>query len=209
MSFLMKFLYPPSIFVTATTLVSFSILVTNGLSEIRGKSMQYSKFAGVKNSVAESKKRMISSRAGMIMLYTPAFLAGLSSFAIFLDEGFRFYLLKSAITIHYLKRVMESSFVHKYSGEMALGTMIVILSSYFSSSVFMIVAQHLTMGIPEPAIDLKNPGILLFLVGIIGNFYHHIRLSKLRSGTGKGAKEYKIPKGDFPKGVKAIIPFVF
>ncbi|PPS03344.1 hypothetical protein GOBAR_AA17323 [Gossypium barbadense] len=66
---------------------------------------------------------------------------------------------------------------------------------------------------------------------ISGNFYHHYLLSKLRTN---GDKEYKIPKGglfelaicphylsyvtrkwymskfeDFPKEVKALIPFVF
>jgi very-long-chain enoyl-CoA reductase len=33
---------------------------------------------------------------------------------------------------------------------------------------------------------------VLFLIGIIGNFYHHRLLSKLRS---KNDKEYKVPKG--------------
>ncbi|OMO67907.1 hypothetical protein CCACVL1_20219, partial [Corchorus capsularis] len=194
MSLLTKFVFPPSLFVTATSLVSFSSLAIGGLSEIRGKHMQYSKFVGVNNNpVSESKKKLISSRTGMVLLYTPAFLAGLSSFAIFPDEGFRFFLLQSAITIHFLKRVLESAFVHKYSGEMALEATITILLSYFISSVIMLISQHLTMGFPEPPIDLKNPGILLFLIGIIGDFYHHILLSKLRSG--KNAKEYKIPKG--------------
>ncbi|XP_045802277.1 uncharacterized protein LOC123895844 [Trifolium pratense] len=84
-------------------------------------------------------------------------------------------------------------FVHKYSGSMALDSAIPItLSYYFISSATMIYAQHLTLEFPEPAIDLLYPGIALFLVGIIGNFYHHYLLSKLR---GKGEKEYKIPKG--------------
>ncbi|XP_022719952.1 very-long-chain enoyl-CoA reductase-like [Durio zibethinus] len=260
-----KFLFPPSMFVIATSLASFTPLVISGLSEIRGKHLQYSKFFGVgsqASAVAESKVKF-SSRAGMVMVYTPAFLAGISSFVIFPDVGLRFLLLRSAISIHFFKRVLESLFVHKYSGEMPFDTMIVILLSYFSASALMIFNQHLTMGLPEPPVDLKYPGILLFLIGISGNFYHHYLLSKLRS---KGAKEYKIPKGglfdivicphylfevlvfwgfafisqtlysfscslgtsfyllgrsyatrrwylskfeDFPKGVKAMIPFVF
>ncbi|MBA0841483.1 hypothetical protein Goarm_003971, partial [Gossypium armourianum] len=47
-------------------------------------------------------------------------------------------------------------------------------------------------GLSEPSIDLKYLGIVLFLIGISGNFYHHYLLSKLRT---KGGKEYKIPKG--------------
>lgn len=75
---------------------------------------------------------------------------------------------------------------------MPLDTAIPITLSYLLSAATMIYAQHLTMELPEPTINLMYPGIVLFLVGISGNFYHHYLLSKLR---GKGEKEYKIPKG--------------
>ncbi|XVF42588.1 hypothetical protein PTKIN_Ptkin01aG0376000 [Pterospermum kingtungense] len=189
---LVKFLFPPTMFVAATSLVSCTSLAMTGISEIRGKNLQYSKFFGVGSQTATESKVKISSRPAMVMVYTPAFLAGVSSFVIFPDEGLRFLLLKSAISIHFFKRIFESIFVHKYSGEMAVDTMIVVLLSYFTSSVFMVIAQHQAMGLPEPPIDLKSPGILLFLMGLCGNFYHHYLLSKLR---GKGEKQYKIPKG--------------
>jgi len=146
---------------------------------------------------------------------------------------------------------------------MLLDSAIPITLSYFLSAATMVYAQHLTQGLPEPPINLLYPGIVMFVVGIIGNFYHHYLLSNLRA---KGEKEYKIPKGglfgivicphylfeiiqfygisfisqtlyafcftlgttfyllgrsystrkwylskfeDFPKNVKAIIPFVF
>ncbi|KAK6243534.1 hypothetical protein QUC31_009943 [Theobroma cacao] len=216
MSLLMKFLFPPSLFVTATSLISFTPLVISGLSEKRGKHLQYSKFFGVGSQTSAESKIKLSSRAAMVTLYTPAFLAGVFSFGMFPDEGLRFLLLKSAITIHFFKRILEvnnscvsrkdkfenmfypvkalflSFFVHKYSGEMAMDSMVAILLSYFISSALMIFSQHLTVGLPEPAIDMMCPGILLFSIGISGNFYHHYLLSKLR---GNGAKEYKIPKG--------------
>lgn len=88
--------------------------------------------------------------------------------------------------------VEQVLFIHKYSGGMVLDSAIPISLSYFLSTATMIYAQNLTQGIPEPSVDLKYPGILLFLIGISGNFYHHYRLSKLR---GKGDKEYRIPKG--------------
>ncbi|KAL4291460.1 hypothetical protein GQ457_14G021010 [Hibiscus cannabinus] len=64
--------------------------------------------------------------------------------------------------------------------------------SYFLVSSSLIYTQILNQGFPEPSIDLKYPGIVLFLIGIGGNFYHHYLLSKLRT---KGDKDYKIPKG--------------
>ncbi|KAM5549012.1 hypothetical protein ABKV19_000433 [Rosa sericea] len=96
-------------------------------------------------------------------------------------------------------------FVHKYSGGMALDTAIFICLSYFTSTATMIYAQHLniTQGIREPQIDLKYPGILLFLLGISGNFYHHYLLSRMRSSSSSSPsnsksnddKDYKIPRG--------------
>ena len=87
---------------------------------------------------------------------------------------------------------LQVLFVHKYSGAMVLDSAIVISLSYFLSTVSMIYAQHLTQGLSDPPIDLKYPGVVLFLIGMCGNFYHHYQLSKLRK---KGEKGYKIPKG--------------
>lgn len=75
---------------------------------------------------------------------------------------------------------------------MEFETAIPISTSYFLSTVTTIYAQHLSRGLPEPAIDLKYAGIGLFLLGIGGNFYHHVLLSKLRS---EGEKQYNIPQG--------------
>ncbi|KAJ6901517.1 hypothetical protein NC651_019323 [Populus alba x Populus x berolinensis] len=86
----------------------------------------------------------------------------------------------------------EVLFIHRYSGGVDVESLTPITLSYFTSSVFVIYAQHLAQGLPEPAVDLKYPGIVLFLIGIIGNFYHHRLLSKLRSNNDK---EYKVPKG--------------
>lgn len=75
---------------------------------------------------------------------------------------------------------------------MILDSAILISLSYFLSTATTIYSQYLTQGMSEPPVDLKYPGIFLFLVGISGNFYHHFLLSKLRK---EGDKEYKIPKG--------------
>ena len=92
----------------------------------------------------------------------------------------------------YLPHFLQILFVHKYSGGMVLDSGILISLSYTLSTATMIYIQHLVQGSMEPSIDLKYPGILLFLVGIYGNFYHHLLLSRLRRKDEKG---YKIPRG--------------
>ena len=62
----------------------------------------------------------------------------------------------------------------------------------------MIYAERLSRGLPEPAVDLLCPGVLVFAVGAASNFYHHhLLLSRLRAGGGGagGKKVYKIPRG--------------
>ncbi|XP_031271974.1 steroid 5-alpha-reductase DET2-like [Pistacia vera] len=183
---------PPSIFMTAMSVVSVVSMANGGYSETVGKHMQYSKFWNVNSEKSAAKQAKVSSRNGMLMLYTPAFFAGLSSFWLFPDDGFRFLLLKSALTFHFFKRIFEVLFIHKYSGAMTLDSAIVITLSYFISTSTMIYNQHLSQGLPEPSIDLKYFGMIVFLLGIIGNFYHHFLLSKMRID---GEKQYKIPKG--------------
>jgi len=87
-------------------------------------------------------------------------------------------------------------FVHRYSGSMPLGTALFISSYYLFNAVAMIYVQRLSRGLPEPAVDLLCPGVLVFAVGAAGNFYHHLLLSRLRAGGGGGGdKVYKIPRG--------------
>jgi len=62
-------------------------------------------------------------------------------------------------------------FIHQHSGQMLLGTAIPVSFSYFISTVSMIYAQYLSRDMTEPAINLKYPGLALFLIGVIGNLY--------------------------------------
>ncbi|KAH6829521.1 3-oxo-5-alpha-steroid 4-dehydrogenase family protein [Perilla frutescens var. hirtella] len=169
---------------------TFFLLLGLAIFEVSGKHLQYSKFwnSGSKNS----KKSLISSKIGMLIFYTPALFACISSFWLFPDGGIRFLLLKSAITIHFLKRDLEVLFVHKFSAFTVLDSVIIISATYFTAAVCMVYFHHQTQGLPEPSIDLKYLGLVLFLVGISGNFYHHYLLSKLRQKNDKG---YKLPQG--------------
>ncbi|THG22138.1 hypothetical protein TEA_020854 [Camellia sinensis var. sinensis] len=145
-----------------------------------------------KRSYAANQRTKLSTKTGMLIAYTPALLASAASFVIFPNEGFRFLLVNSALSIHFFKRLFEVLFIHKYSSVMYLDVAIPISLSYFISTSTMIYAQHLTLGFPEPPLDLKDAGISMFLMGISGNLYHHYLLSKLRK---RGDKGYKIPKG--------------
>ncbi|KAM1157588.1 hypothetical protein TB2_027744 [Malus domestica] len=195
---------PPSIFMTAMSVISFTSLANAGISEIRGKHMQYSKFWNFNNPQnfapkLEKQQEVVtlSGRAGMLVAYTPAFVAAFTSLLFFSHHDVRSLLLSSALTLHFLKRILEVQFVHKYSGGMGVDTAVPICLSYLLSTGSMIYGQYLSsqvLGFPEPAIDLKSAGIVLFVIGISGNLYHHYLLSKMRSKPGE-EKEYKIPKG--------------
>lgn len=198
----LPFLYPPpgSAFVAAVSVVSFASLASAGLSELRGEHMAYSKFWHVVagRQQQQQQKRaggvLLSSRDGMLVAYAPALVAAVASFAVpGAVEGLRAQLLSAALAVHFLKRVLEVLLIHRYSGSMPLKTALTISSSYLLSTVTMIYAQHLASGLPEPATDLLYAGIVLFAVGIAGNFYHHHLLSWLREGGDD--KGYKIPTG--------------
>ncbi|CAL9080202.1 unnamed protein product [Musa textilis] len=194
MSILPGFLYPPpsSAFMTAMTAISTGALAYFGLSEAWGKHLQYSKFWNA-GSPPSGKQIRVSSRVGMLLLYTPALVAAAAAFAVpavVADDRCR--LLALALALHFFKRDLEVLFIHQYSGNMILNSAIPITLSYFTGTVCMIYAQYVTQGVPGPTLDLKVAGEVLFLVGITGNFYHHHLLSKLRE---KGDKTYKIPKG--------------
>ncbi|KAL4575336.1 hypothetical protein LXL04_022178 [Taraxacum kok-saghyz] len=192
-SVLLNFMFPPppSLFVTTMSVIGLTSLSNAGYMEIKGKHMQYSKFLN-EGVVKKENDAKLSSRNGMLLSYTPAFLVGLASLVAFPDQDLRFMLLASALTVHFLKRALEVLFLHKYSGSMALESTIIITLSYTFSTATMIYAQYLSRDFPEPSLDLKYVGIGLFAVGIIGNFYHHYILANLRKD---GEKEYKIPQG--------------
>ncbi|KAL0403539.1 UNVERIFIED_CONTAM: hypothetical protein Sradi_1994700 [Sesamum radiatum] len=100
---------PSSIYTVAfhgLTLLAIGYL---GISEAIGKHLQYSKFWNSGSN--KSTPILLPSRVGMLIVYTPSFLVGVASFWVFSDAddggGIRFLMLKSAITIHFLKRDLE------------------------------------------------------------------------------------------------------
>jgi len=203
----LPFLYPPpaSVYVAAMSAVSLLSMANAGLAELRGNHMAYSKFWHVVAAGAGGGKQrqrgggggaLLKSRDGMLVAYAPALAAAAASFAVpGAVEGARAQILSAALAVHFLKRVLEVLFVHRYSGNMPLDTAVTIGTSYLLSTVTMIYAQHLSRGLPDPPVDMLYPGVVVFAVGIAGNFYHHYLLSRLRADGGGGEKGYKIPRG--------------
>nr|XP_043614352.1 steroid 5-alpha-reductase DET2-like [Erigeron canadensis] len=192
-----KFMFDePSVWVTATTIATLISTLYLIFAEIMGNHLQYSKFANSNKTASTTNKQeagvKIPSRIGMLIFYTPAFLAGLVSFFLFPGGDLRFFLLKLAVTLHFFKRDLEVLFVHKYSGGIILGSIIVVSGCYLSAAAGLITIHYLTLGQPEPSVDLKYIGLITYIVGILGNFYHHKLLSELRKNN---EKEYKIPQG--------------
>lgn len=105
-----SFVYPPppSILLNCMSVVGLAALAKIGWSEVTGNHLKYSKF-GVSSSPQPQKQRFgsISSRNGMLWLYTPAFLAAAASFFVLPCDDLRFLLLKSALALHFFKRVFE------------------------------------------------------------------------------------------------------
>ncbi|KAL4200413.1 hypothetical protein AMTRI_Chr03g56390 [Amborella trichopoda] len=138
--------------------------------------MNYSKFWRSNPEKNPKRENSISSRNGMLMLYTPAIVASIVSFG-FSEWQLRPLLLSSALALHFCKRVVEVLFVHRYSGGMTPDTCFIVSLSYFLSSITMIYSLYLTL--PQFALDLKYIGVPLFLLGITGNSYHHCLLGGL------------------------------
>lgn len=173
--------------------------------------LKYSKFSQGSPSV------QISSRTGMLLLYAPACLiatfflfckldwphasillqkSGLLQFPMTwqlqTEAGIHLLVLTVAVALHFFKRVVEVLFIHRYSGGMAIDTAILVSFGYsFSAASFLYVMQ-ISESLASPSMNLMPLGILLFIIGMSGNLYHHYLLSRLRKD---GAKGYRIPQG--------------
>lgn len=174
-----------------------AIRAVNG--ERRGESLRYSKFA----STDASKGRTLSSKSGMAIIYCPAaFLCSSFLFAnlFSLTPEHRVIVFSAALAAHFVKRLLEVLFVHKYSGGMEMSVSFTISIFYALASIQLLYAQNVSVQQQPPAVDLMGWGMLLFVVGMTGNLYHHYLLASLRRTDIKkeaedGKKQYATPRG--------------
>uniref|UniRef100_A0A0D6QRC3 3-oxo-5-alpha-steroid 4-dehydrogenase C-terminal domain-containing protein n=1 Tax=Araucaria cunninghamii TaxID=56994 RepID=A0A0D6QRC3_ARACU len=203
---------PPSPYIRGLEVIVTVGGLAMGLMEFMGVHLKYSKF-----NVGSSSSAQLPSRMGMFIFYAPAFLVaafflfcklewerasfllekmGLLQLCIRLQllekAGPRFLVLSLAVALHFLKRLIEVLFVHRYSGGIAIDTTIITTSLYALYSANVLYAMQISEGLRPPSIDLMPLGIFLFIVGMSGNLYHHHLLSTLRK---EGEKGYQIPHG--------------
>jgi very-long-chain enoyl-CoA reductase len=126
----------------------------------------------------------------MLCIYTPALLV--SSFFLMTSPAAngREHLASCLLLAHFGKRVLETLFLHKYSGTMELQTASFIGGFYAFISAACLFQQRsvLSYGGDFPVGSL----LAVFAVGQLGNLYHHYLLSRLRTGPGTG---YVVPTG--------------
>jgi len=202
-----------------------------GYAELSGYNLGYSKFAS-------SNRLAVPSKVGMFLMYFPAdliasvflaygvgFLPGLlkscgasgvaslveSKEAAAATSDTRLWLVVAAVFLHFSKRCLEVLFVHKFSSQTNVGSLVFISSSYSSVAGNLLFTQMKTIGLTPPSLDLKWLGLATYLVGVTGNGYHHWLLSQLRKD---GSKGYVVPQGGLfsllvcPHYVFEIIMFV-
>ncbi|KAJ7534404.1 hypothetical protein O6H91_13G092800 [Diphasiastrum complanatum] len=97
-----------------------------------------------------------------------------------------------AVAIHFGKRVLEAIFLHRFSGEIDIGTCVFISSTYLTVAIHIFYAQEISRFLDDPSTNLFWLGLPLFWLGICGNFYHHYLLANLRKN---GQNVHMLPHG--------------
>ncbi|MEW6405610.1 MAG: DUF1295 domain-containing protein, partial [Chloroflexota bacterium] len=142
--------------------------------------LQYSKF---------STGRGIPSRVGMFIIYfLPIVMATAAAWSYLPDASVIQLAVYLAVSLHFAKRVLETLFLHKYSGTIEVLTLvfIIFIYSFIAGTICFLNAQAI------PAMDAWfYMGMLLLVIGEAGNFYHHKLLADLR----KNGEGYHVPQG--------------
>merc|ERR1712086_553175 len=186
---------------TATNIGITSLQVlsacTSGIGEANGDNAGYSKFADA------TATWNVPSRVGMFIIYIAGLLV--SMWVIPSAESPRTIMIAWMLFGHYLKREVEVMYVHKYSGQIHLPSSCMISVAYGLAALGVShftedAEQQLRMASrhrEQQQLDSMDVvAAVLYVIGQLGNGYHHMLLASLRSDKTKG---YVLPcKGLFP-----------
>ncbi len=174
---------------TDFTIIMYLFYIIFGLvlfnSESKGKyNLPYSKFATSKG---------ISPKIGMFIIYFLPILAYLSYINFSKDFSFYQIFILIFFIIHFGKRCLEVLLLHKFSGKIGIIGVVFITFAYTNIAVIFGSFTNSQTGFDfsknVSSIQISI-GLLLLLIGQIGNFYHHLILLNLR----KASNEYFIPE---------------
>ena len=186
---------PSGVVGIAASVLQVVVLCSSYTAE-RTSPSEYSKFASLK---VDTLKTPISSQQGMLIIYTPATIAAalytfLGQSSLSSDTMFSSSLVAPLLFILFFKRVAEVTWLHKYSGQMPL-QQAVLIGSVYTFYTIEIASNAVSLGSNDPV--WSTLGLNLFVIGILGNLYHHYLLANLRQNNNapKDAKRYRPPVG--------------
>ena len=170
-----------------------------GLNEVASPT-PYSKFSASSSPLATVGSD-VPSKTGMLMIYAPPAATAAAALAFAPTVNGREVIVASLLTFHFAKRVLETLFVHRYSGSMKAATA-TFIGIFYSLVSLLITTMQLAV---PPALYAGAGGELgvalgLFCLGQIGNFYHHWLLADMRrpernqdASANALASQYTIP----------------
>lgn len=179
---------PPGPFCTLVAGLQCLVIATSYGQETTNP-FEYSKFASGKKL-----NDLIPTRDGMFRIYVPATIAAALITVYqyyFLDGTDAFSLAAPFLFIHFFKRSFEVAFVHHYSGTMPRqnGNAIGLMYASWTILVALTATPHATI----QSEVMFHIGLLLFVMGEVGNGYHHYLLRRLRREKRNGDDKRYVP----------------
>lgn len=188
-----SFLPPLSLFNGALVTLQAAVTASSRHGEIINPAA-YSKF-----SCDTGPSATVSGRAGMLIIYSPALLACTLQLVRLGYDGGLPALVALLLFLHFAKRELEVLFLHDYSGGMELQVCMPIGVFYTLVSAIIFYAA----GLAPLAQGLHVVvGVVMFIVGELGNFYHHWLLAVTRNSQGT-------PRAGPPKILRSLsVPLI-